>query len=160
MLGGKRHNGLAHRLVWQWFNGDIPDGMVVNHRNGIKDDNRPKNLELVSMSDNISHAHTNGLLDEHGQGNPNAKLTNNEVAQIRLAFGSGMYTQAQLAKRFGVSFQHVSKLIRGECRPKQGGPRSINNPRDRGQIKRDLTTGRFHSDGRTWDEMPEVPHAR
>lgn len=36
----------AHRLVWQALHGDIPDGLEVNHINGVKSDNRPENLEL------------------------------------------------------------------------------------------------------------------
>ncbi len=44
MIDGRRVYGCAHRLVWQHFRGDIPEGLVVNHRNGAKDDNRPDNL--------------------------------------------------------------------------------------------------------------------
>lgn len=165
MICGKRICGLAYRLVWQILNGDIPDGMVVNHKNGIKDDNRPCNLEVTSASENLSHAHRSGLHDEHGEKNPHAKLTDGEVAQIRLAFSQGGYTQAALAARFGVSHQHVSKLVRGSRRPKQGSPRHRDNPRNLG-IERDLATGRYRAkaraghllDGREHREMPEVRH--
>lgn len=44
-----------HRLVWQTFNDTIPNKMEINHINGIKDDNRIENLELVTRSQNIIH---------------------------------------------------------------------------------------------------------
>ncbi len=47
---------LAHRLVWLHFNGPIPGDLVINHKNGIADDNRPENLEVVTMRENIRHS--------------------------------------------------------------------------------------------------------
>ncbi len=46
---------LIHRFVWEAFRGEIPNGMQVNHRNGVKDDNRLVNLELVSNQQNQQH---------------------------------------------------------------------------------------------------------
>jgi len=160
MRGGRRVCGLAHRLVWQHFKGDIPEGMTVNHDNGIRDDNHPNNFVLATYSDQAKHAHGTGLLDQHGQRNPAAKLTDNQIAQIRLAYASGRYTMDVLAKRFGVSFQHISKLVRGQRRPKQGGPISGEDQRH-SVCERDQKTGRFVGkrsgrllDGRTHDGMP------
>jgi len=44
MVAGKRHHAAAHRLVWFHFNGPIPDGVTVNHKNGVKSENWPDNL--------------------------------------------------------------------------------------------------------------------
>lgn len=41
-----------HRLVWIYHHGPIPDGMTINHRNEVKDDNRIENLELLTSRDN------------------------------------------------------------------------------------------------------------
>ena len=60
-IDGKRIYACAHRLVWQYFFGDIPDGLCMNHKNGIKDDNRPENLEVVTYSENQKHAFRTGL---------------------------------------------------------------------------------------------------
>lgn len=46
----------AHRLVWQHFYGDIPEGMEVNHKDLIKSNNHPLNLELIPHLDNMHHA--------------------------------------------------------------------------------------------------------
>jgi len=56
MIDGVRAHALAHRMVWRHFFGQIPPGMLVNHRNGAKTDNRPANLELVTPSENTTHA--------------------------------------------------------------------------------------------------------
>lgn len=44
---------LAHRFIWECFNGVIEDEtLVINHINEIKNDNRLENLELVTKSQN------------------------------------------------------------------------------------------------------------
>lgn len=42
----------AHRLIWIWHNGDIPEGLLINHKNEVRDDNRIDNLELVDNRTN------------------------------------------------------------------------------------------------------------
>lgn len=41
-----------HRLVWEAFNGPIPEDMQVNHINENKTDNRLENLNLLTSGDN------------------------------------------------------------------------------------------------------------
>ena len=36
-----------HRLVWEAVHGPIPEGYIIHHINGIKDDNRIENLEAM-----------------------------------------------------------------------------------------------------------------
>ena len=142
MFEGKRYYPLAHRLVYLHLKGRIPDGDEVNHDNGMKDCNRPSNLLLGSSSENSTHASRNGLRDQYGQKNPHAKLTDNQVARIRLAYSKGGYTMKELADKFGIQFQHVSRLVRGERRPKQAGPVMDIDHRHCASV-RDETTGRF-----------------
>jgi hypothetical protein len=52
-----------HRLVCMAFIGlPIDQTMQINHKNGLKDDNRLENLEWATPSQNIYHAHNNGLI--------------------------------------------------------------------------------------------------
>lgn len=53
----KRKEFLIHRLVCEAFNGKCPNGKsIVNHKNGIKKDNRPENLEWSTPKDNANHS--------------------------------------------------------------------------------------------------------
>ena len=51
---GKKHR--AHRLVYEAFKGPIPDGLFVDHVNGVKTDNRLANLEVVTHQENMNRA--------------------------------------------------------------------------------------------------------
>ena len=44
----------VHRLVWEAFNGQIPEGYEVNHINEVKTDNRLENLNLMTHKENIN----------------------------------------------------------------------------------------------------------
>jgi len=59
---GKQRCCAAHRLVWTVLRSKIPKYLEINHKNGIKDDNRPNNMELMTHSQNIIHAYENGLI--------------------------------------------------------------------------------------------------
>lgn len=112
---------LAHRLVWLHFHGKIPPGAQINHKNGKKQDNHPANLELVTPSENLRHAHRLELINQQGQRNPNAKLTNSQVETIRQMYAVGGVTQKQLAEQFTVTFQTISKIVTGSRRMRQAG---------------------------------------
>lgn len=49
-----------HILVYETFIGPVPKGYVIDHINGIKDDNRLENLRAVPQSDNMSNAFLHG----------------------------------------------------------------------------------------------------
>lgn len=49
---GKQSTKRVNRVVWEAFNGPIPDGMQVNHINEDKTDNRLENLNLMSSKEN------------------------------------------------------------------------------------------------------------
>ncbi len=54
-IGGELYSIQAHRLVWQHHHGDIPAGLVVNHKDGNPANNRVENLELVTQQENLKH---------------------------------------------------------------------------------------------------------
>ena len=47
---GKRF--YTHRFIWEMHYGKIPDGLQIDHINGIRDDNRIENLQLLTTKKN------------------------------------------------------------------------------------------------------------
>lgn len=115
VLGLKPHSGKVHRLVASVFIRAPKDGEQVNHKNGIKTDNRVVNLEYVSCRQNIRHCWANGLYGvDHclGEANQNAKLTRESVAIIREEYPG--QSLSQLADRLGVTKQAVWQVVKGK----------------------------------------------
>lgn len=50
MINKKFH--LTHRIIWEMHNGEIPEGMEIDHINGVRDDNRIENLRCVTKGEN------------------------------------------------------------------------------------------------------------
>lgn len=48
-----------HRLVWIFFNGAIPEGVMIDHRDGDKLNNHPSNLRLATNADNVHNRGAN-----------------------------------------------------------------------------------------------------
>ena len=47
-----------HRVIWFYFNGEIPKGMQIDHISGDKSDNRLENLRCVSPFENTHNENT------------------------------------------------------------------------------------------------------
>ena len=57
-VNGKRLSLKLHRIIWSIFNGDVPDGCYIDHRDTNKLNNRIKNLRPALPAQNSQ----NGLL--------------------------------------------------------------------------------------------------
>jgi hypothetical protein len=89
-LGNIRPKMFVHRLIAMAFVPDFSEGLTVNHINGNKLDNRPENLEWVTLAENTRHQWRTGLVDLHGENAPGHKLTQKQVLHIRKALRTGV----------------------------------------------------------------------
>lgn len=109
-MGGRQKMHTVHALVAEAFLDPRPTlRHEVNHKNGIKIDNRANNLEWATRAENIQHAYDTGLasaVTSRGESSPRAKLTDDAVREIRRLHG--VITQRELAERFGISSSIVS----------------------------------------------------
>ena len=116
-LGGPRKSPnvrLIHRLVAEAFLGPCLKGYEVNHKDGNKQNNAVGNLEYCTGSENKRHAVAMGLYHS-GSKNHSAKLTDEQVEEIRLLADSGK-SQKFIASQFGVGQPHVSRIINSKQR--------------------------------------------
>lgn len=116
---GVRKDPLAHRLVWEAFNGPIQEGLEINHLNGITSDNRLTNLEVCSRSVNMQHSFR--ILKRAPANNPNlgskngtSKLKEADIPAIIELYRSGRFLQKDIGKMFGVSQRTISLITRRE----------------------------------------------
>ena len=104
----------VHRLVWEAFVGDIPPKMQINHKNGVKDDNRLSNLEVVTVSENMTHKFRElGHTGRRGSKSNWAVLTERDIPIIRDLRERGLLYR-EIAERFGVSRAAVAQIVKRE----------------------------------------------
>ena len=118
----KRKAYAVHRLVAFAFCPGWFDGAVVNHKNGMRDDNRQENLEWVSHSQNLRHAFTDlgkkGYLKGRFSGEHN---TSKPVIATCLSTGKEThYESAMDAARIGFDSGSISHCCYGRYRSHKG----------------------------------------
>src|SRR5699024_63540 len=110
---GKRRRFYVHRLVALHFCDNFFEGAQVNHKDGIKTNNRADNLEWVTSSENMKHAHENKLISKRTIGK-RVKLSEKDVEEIiNLRKEKGL-TYKELAALFDVSASTICRVMRRE----------------------------------------------
>ena len=57
-----KKNYYQHRFVYEVFKGMIPRMMEIDHRNGVRNDNRIKNLQLLTHKQNVEKANNKPII--------------------------------------------------------------------------------------------------
>lgn len=109
----KKKQLYIHRLVVTAFRGPIPPGMVVNHINEIKTDNRLSNLEICTVAQNNNYGTRNERLSKELQ------LTNTKT------FAKYTFSSSCEASAF-FSYKRKNTVGTLICKARQRGQNFIN----------------------------------
>ena len=103
----------AHRASWTIHNGPIPAGLLVLHKCDNKGCVNPEHLFVGTQRDNVldmfkkrRHKILKGSL------NPNAKLDESKVIQIRSLYENGGISYAKLGRKFKVSPKLIELVVK------------------------------------------------
>jgi hypothetical protein len=106
----KCKNYSVHRLVALQFLENPKNKPQVNHKNGVKTDNRLENLEWNTRSENMKHSFNMGLSKaKKGAESPNSILTEKDVVEIK-TIGNSM-TQKEIGKIYGVDRRQIGRIL-------------------------------------------------
>lgn len=133
---GKKEYPLLHRIIWETFNGDIPEGIQVNHHDENKENNALWNLELMTPEANINYGNRNKKVSEKMKGiKPSIKaiqkskdLFSQKVYQYNLdgelvgVYPSMMEAERETKTRSG----NISKCCNGKSKTANGYKWSFN----------------------------------
>lgn len=102
-VNGKPKSVLQHRLIAEQFIDNPENKPQVNHKNGIKHDNRIENLEWVTQSENAKHSFANGL----------QQVTRPCKKVIDVATNKIYQSVTEAANDFKICRSHLSNMLIG-----------------------------------------------
>jgi hypothetical protein len=103
----------VHTLVMLAFVGTKLKGIVINHINGDKGDNRLCNLEYCTQSYNRKQDFIKGRQSLSGEKNTQAKLNESDVLKILELRRLGN-TYLEMSKKYKVAVSCIQRIINGK----------------------------------------------
>lgn len=112
---GERDDILVHRLVGKAFIPNPYNLPEINHKQGIKTDNRVSELEWCTGAENMKHAVETGLYKPRGEDNGHAKLTWEQIQEIRSCYKpwDREFGGQALSKKYNVGDSTIDTIVRG-----------------------------------------------
>lgn len=103
----------AHCVSYELFVGPIPEGLLVRHMCHNPSCVNPNHLKVGTDDDNKQDM-IDADRQAKGADNGNAKLTEDQVREIRQRYAEGGVTQTALGAEYGITYPVVNKIVRGE----------------------------------------------
>ena len=113
-LEGGYKSRVAHRVLWEAYNGPLPARMKVLHRCDVPNCVNINHLFLGTQQDNMTDMVMKGRHKSRTK-----KVSDEQIADILSRFSRGE-AQADLCKEYGVSPSWMSTVVRGLRRTKLG----------------------------------------
>lgn len=121
-----RNNVYTHRLAYELFVGEIPEGLEVMHECDVNHPGKeyrrccnPEHLRVGTHHDNVADMIAKGrhvpIVPLYGEAHPGTTLTDAQVAEVRALRVRGV-PQRKVAARFGVSQSTVWRLAHRRVR--------------------------------------------
>lgn len=113
---GEHKQYVVNRLVESAFIDNPENKPFVNHIDGNKLNNCLDNLEWCTQSENVRHAHDNGLVNvSKGEDHYKCKLSDKDVEYIRQIYvpRHREFGCRALGRQLNVSNQLISSIVRG-----------------------------------------------
>ena len=108
--GGTENTGYAHRLSYQHYVGEIPDGKILRHRCDNRICINPNHLQLGTKRENSQDMVDRGR-SLKGERHHKSKLTEQDVRDIRDEYAKGVLTQRMIGETYGVSDAQISHIV-------------------------------------------------
>lgn len=100
-----------HRIVAYLFDKDnYSRELVVNHKDGNKQNNFANNLEWVTQHENVKHSYKNNLQPKKVS-TYKGKFTAEQREEIKALWDSGEKSRRQIARHYGVSHTCINDII-------------------------------------------------
>lgn len=101
-----------HRMVAEAFIKNPENKPYVNHLDGNKRNNKVSNLEWCTAKENSVHAYKTGLSKIGlGADNPGAKLTWEQVREIRENYKKNKETHKTISERWGLNRSCITDIL-------------------------------------------------
>lgn len=114
----------AHRVSYEHFIGEIPEGKLVCHTCDNPACVNPEHLFIGTQFNNMADMHRKGRRVEgyqaKGEASTSCKLSDAEVVEIRNLYDAKLYRNSYIASMFGVTANHISAIGRRVKRKESG----------------------------------------
>jgi len=101
----------AHILSYLITNGMYAEGLIINHKDLNKLNNRPSNLEAITTSANVNHSYENNEILKQGSAHI-SKIRYEEICKIKFMMEEHPnWNKSKIARELGLNRIPVTRVI-------------------------------------------------